>query len=194
MGLVEAALEIAGFLNKQRVPYAILGGFAVQYHGQPRQTSDVDLVVLVPDVKLDGFMDGLIKAFPSRIRDAKAFALKNRVLLLTAEDGTPIDLSFGIPGYEEEAMKRVVRLSIPGKGFLRLLGAEDLIIHKCVAGRARDLEDIESIIIRRKGKLDLGYIRRWLGEFAPLVDEHDVQSAFEQSFKRAKKALAVVRR
>ena len=175
MGLVEAALEIAGFLTKQRVPYAILGGFAVQYHGQPRQTSDIDLVVLVPDVELDRFMDGLLKAFPSRIRDAKNFALKNRVLLLSTTDGTPIDLSFGIPGYEEEAMKRVTRLSIPGKGSLRLLGAEDLIIHKCVAGRARDLEDIESIIIRRKGKLDLRYIRRWLDEFSPLVDDHDVQ-------------------
>jgi len=193
MGLVEAALIIADFLTKRRTPYAILGGFAVQHHGQPRQTSDIDLVVLIPEAKLDSFMDEILAEFPSRIRDAKNFALKNRVLLLSTTDGTPIDLSFGIPGYEEEAMKRVTRLSIPGKGSLRLLGAEDLIIHKCVAGRARDLEDIESIIIRRKGKLDLPYIQRWLGEFAPRVDEHDVQSAFEQSFKRAKKALAAVR-
>jgi hypothetical protein len=89
MGLVEAALEIAGFLTKQRVPYAILGGFAVQYHGQPRQTGDVDLVVLVPEAKLDSFMDGLLKAFPSRIRDAKDFAVRNRVLLLASKDGTP---------------------------------------------------------------------------------------------------------
>jgi hypothetical protein len=193
MGLLEAALEIAGFLSKHRVPYAILGGFAVQYHGQPRQTSDIDLVVLVPEENLDSFMDGLLKAFPSRIQDAKDFAFRNRVLLLSSKDGTPIDLSFGIPGYEEEAMKRVARLSIPGKGALRLLGAEDLIIHKCVAGRARDLEDIESIIIRRKKRLDFKYIRSWLDEFSPLVDDHDVRGVFEQACRRAKKTIADIR-
>lgn len=193
MGLLDAAFEIAGFLTKQHVPYAILGGFAVQYHGQPRQTSDLDLVVLVPEPKLDLFIDRILEAFPARIRNAKIFAQKNRILLLSSNEGTPIDLSFGIPGYEEEALRRVRRLTIPGKGTLRLLGAEDLIIHKCVAGRARDIEDIESIIIRRMKKLDFEYIRSWLEEFSPLVDDHDVRGVFEQAYHQAKKALSDIR-
>lgn len=45
-----------------------------------------------------------------------------------------------------------------------MISAEDLIIHKCVAGRARDIEDVEGVLIRQHEHLDLHWIRSWLSE------------------------------
>lgn len=38
------------------------------------------------------------------------------------------------------------------------------MIHKIVAGRPRDLEDVRSILLKNAG-LDTDYVRRWLREF-----------------------------
>ena len=110
--------------------------------------------------------------------------------MIYSRDGIPIDMSFGIPGYEEEVLRRTIRYA-PRKGLIiNLIGAEDLIVHKCVAGRARDLEDVENILIHRRMKLDVKYIRKWLGDFAPLIDEHDVLGYFEMALKKARMLLA----
>jgi len=47
---------------------------------------------------------------------------------------------------------------------------EDIIIHKMVAGRAIDEEDIKSILVKSKGAIDLEYIRRWLLQFAEMPE------------------------
>lgn len=38
MNPLQAAAEVAEFLEEQRVAYVILGGLAVQYWGEPRAT------------------------------------------------------------------------------------------------------------------------------------------------------------
>ncbi len=47
---------------------------------------------------------------------------------------------------------------------VRFASAEDLIIHKLVAGRSRDLEDARSVLVKNAGT-DTGYMRSWLREF-----------------------------
>ncbi len=87
-------------------------------------------------------------------------------------------------------MRRAVTVDFPGVGPARLISAEDLIIHKMVASRPRDLEDVERILVRQCLKVDLAYIRQWLAEFAPLIDGHDPLAAFEAALARAKEALS----
>jgi predicted nucleotidyltransferase len=41
---------------------------------------------------------------------------------------------------------------------------EDPIIHKLLAGRPRDLEDVRSILLKNRA-FDLEYVQRWLHEF-----------------------------
>jgi hypothetical protein len=43
---------------------------------------------------------------------------------------------------------------------VRLCTAEDLVVYKCVAGRARDVLDVESIVARQADALDATAIRR----------------------------------
>jgi len=189
MTLLEAAAEIAAFLEERSIEYVILGGLAVQHWGEPRATHDVDVTVMVPQERLEQFAQEILQRFRPRLPDALGFALRHRVLLIESASGAPIDISLGIPGYEEEVMRRAVRVTLPTGVVLRLISAEDLIIHKCVAGRARDREDIERILIRQKLQLDLEYIRRWLEDFAPLVSTHDVRAVFEEALHKAHQAL-----
>ncbi len=149
----------------------------------------MDITVLVTSKDLESFVDAVLARFQARIPDAREFALRHRVLLIQAENGVPIDLSLGIPGYEEEALHRAVEVNFPGVGKLRLIGPEDLIIHKCVAGRPRDIEDVEGILIRQRMQLDLDLVRRWLAEFREVVDSHDPLALFEEAVKRAQQSL-----
>ena len=54
-------------------------------------------------------------------------------------------------------MQRAVDYELePGK-IVRMCSAEDLIIHKAVAGRPRDMQDIEGIVYRQRDTLDVAY-------------------------------------
>lgn len=185
MSILDAVAELAEFLEAEEMPYAVIGGIAVQYWGESRTTRDVDIVVLVPPDKTDRFLQRAADRFHPRIADAVSFARQNRVLLLEASDGTPADISLGIPGYEEEALKRAVTGSIGGSRTFKIISAEDLIIHKVLAGRPRDMEDAERILVRRK-KIDLGYITKWLEAFSPIVEDRRLLSELEAVIRRAR--------
>jgi predicted nucleotidyltransferase len=189
MSIFDAAVEVAAFLEDKQIPYAVLGGLALQHWGDPRTTQDVDIVVMVSSEKEEKFLKTMLRRFRPRMADALSFAKRHRILLISTADGIPVDLSLGIPGYEEQAMRRVSKVSFTGLSPIRVVSAEDLIIHKCVAGRARDTEDIERILIRQKVKLDLRYVRRWLQAFAPIVEAHDVRGLFENAVKKARGLL-----
>lgn len=184
MSLLGAVKEITEFLEGHHIPYVLLGGLAVQYWGEPRTTRDVDVTVVVAQGELESFLQKTLERFSPRIADALSFARDHRVLLVKTDTGVPIDISLGIAGYEEEVMRRAVIVSFQDVR-VRMISAEDLIIHKCVAGRARDREDVERILIRQRLQVDVAYIRRWLSDFAPLVETHDVQALFEEALEAA---------
>ena len=190
MSVLDTAVEIASFLDELEIPYAVIGGLAVQYWGEPRTTMDVDIVVLVSPDRTEAFLKAAVRRFKPRLQDAVSFAQTNRMLLLSDADGAPVDISLGIPGYEEEVLRRAVTVTLPDNRVVRLISPEDLIVHKCIAGRPRDKEDVERVLVRQRLSVDTGYIRQWLGEFADLMEDHDVISIFESALERASAELA----
>lgn len=154
-----AAWELHQFFQALRLPYAVIGGMAVQWWGEPRATRDVDLTVMTPlDRPSTAFIRQILKRFPGRIENAEEFARRNRVILITASNGCPADISMGLPGYEEEVMQRATEVELePGKA-IRICSAEDLIIHKAVAGRPQDVRDVEGIVYRQCETLDVATI------------------------------------
>ncbi len=55
---------------------------------------------------------------------------------------------------------------------------EDLIIHKMVAGRPRDLEDVKSVL-NRNPDLDVPYVLHWLRAFSDALG-YSLLDPFEQ--------------
>jgi len=176
----ESAWQLHVFFSARNISYAIIGGIAVQRWGQPRLTRDVDLTLLLTPGREEVALREIVAAFPARIEDAVAFALKHRVLPVSVPGGSEADLSLGLPGYEEQVIARAVDYDLGEGRTVRLCSAEDLIIHKAIAGRPQDLLDIEGIVARQGAALDLVYVRRWLEELARLADDPEVAARFER--------------
>lgn len=185
---LEAAWEIHRFLTAWRLPYAIIGGVAVQHWGEPRLTIDVDIAVSVPAEQIHAFLRAALAQFAPRVENPEDFARDTRVLPVRASNGCPIDISLAIPGYEDQVMARAVEYEVEPGRRLRLCSAEDLIIHKAVAGRPLDVQDIEGIVLRQRGTLDSEYIRRWLREFSAVLDSPEVLERFEAAWRRLREA------
>ncbi len=175
----EAAWVMHQFLAARDIPYAILGGVAVQRWGEPRFTRDLDLTVLLPPGEEEPVLRQLLAQFQPRIPDALSFALQSRVVLLTLPDLCDVDISLGLPGYEGEAIARAVDYDLGAGRRVKLCCAEDLVIHKAIAGRPQDIIDMEGVILRQGRRLDSTYIRRWLQEFSLLLETDEALQRFE---------------
>lgn len=66
----QAAWEVHEFLTKLGVPYAFIGGTAVQFWGEPRFTADLDLTVATPLENPTAFIEQITARFEPRLDDA----------------------------------------------------------------------------------------------------------------------------
>ncbi len=176
--------EIHQVLTQLKLPYAIIGGIAVQYWGEPRFTKDVDLTVLAPLESFPKTVELLLMQLSPRIDDAFEFALRHRVLLVQTSSGYPVDISFGLPGYEEEVIRRAIDHKLSPRKSVKLCSAEDLIIHKAIAGRVQDILDIQGVIARQGERLDTAYVRQWVSTFAELLENSEFSQRFEEAWRK----------
>jgi len=181
---LKAILDIHQFFTRENIPYVLIGGIALQQWGEPRFTRDIDVTILTNLGEEESVIKKILSQFPPRIPDALEFALKNRICLVQNKEGYEIDISLGIPGYEEQVMNRARECKLEGGHVVRICSAEDLIIHKAVAGRPQDLSDIEGIIMRQGNRLDTEYIRKWLKEFSKLLETQELLERFEKPWKQ----------
>ena len=161
-----AALEIQEFCVARQFRFCFIGGLAVQRWGEPRLTVDVDLTLLTGFGAEESFVDALLGAFRARRVDARAFALRYRVLLLESSGSIPLDISLGAMPFEERTVARASGFEVETGSSLTTCSAEDLIVHKVFADRAQDWLDVEGIAIRQSGRLDEALIG---AELRPLL-------------------------
>jgi hypothetical protein len=125
------------------VKYVVVGGYAVSYHGRPRATKDLDLLVSGLDDNLVRLAHALTAfgAPANVVEGARQLAPTDVVYM-----GTPpvrVDLLRTADGIDTEAaigraeLASIDDLSIP------ILAFEDLIANKRAAGRPQDLADAE---------------------------------------------------
>lgn len=162
-----AALEVQGFCRDRGWPFCFIGGVAVQRWGEPRGTQDVDVTVFTGFGCEAAYVDALLAAFRGRRADARAFALEYRVALIRASGGVPVDVALGAMPFEERAVSRATDFAVRAGVSLAVCSAEDLVVFKAFAGRERDWLDIESIVLRQRGRLDVELIWR---ELTPLLE------------------------
>jgi predicted nucleotidyltransferase len=179
-GIFEAALEIQGFFAERRWGFAIIGGVAAIRWGEPQATQDVDVCLLTGFGGESAFIKEILGQFAGRISDAERFALESRVLLLTASNGVPIDVALaGIP-FEEQLIRRASDFEfLPGVR-LRTCSAEDLIVLKAFAGRAKDWATVEGVLSRQKDVLDWAYVEKHLPPLCELKGEPEAVSRLAQ--------------
>jgi predicted nucleotidyltransferase len=176
--------QIALGLDERHVPYMIIGGQAVLIYGEPRLTRDIDVTLGVgPDRLVDLLAFAHSCSWRVLVENPEEFV--RRTLVLPLEDSQSsirIDLIFSFSPYERQALERVHKIGI-GKASVRFASAEDVIVHKIVAGRPRDIEDVRSILLKHS-EIDRGYIRRWLAEF-----DRSLGANYQQTFEDLAQSL-----
>ena len=183
--IVEAACEILDWLDAAGWRACVIGGLAVQRWGEPRLTQDVDLTVLVGLGDEARFVDGVLGRFDGRRPDAHRFALTYRVLLVRASAGVPLDMALGSTQFEVESVDRSSNWEIEPGRVIRTCSAEDLLVHKLIAGRPRDVADVESIVARQFGRLDVDRVRQVVAAFADLKEDAELGRPFEDALAKA---------
>jgi len=178
--------KIARSLEKNKLPYMVIGGQAVLLYGEPRLTRDIDITLGCDTTWLDELMRA-IQGIPleSLPEDIKSFVTQTMVLPTVEKDsGIRVDFIFSFTPYEREAIKRAKAIKIGGSK-VKFAAPEDIVIHKIFAGRPRDLEDIE-IILKKNPEIDTGYIKSWLKKFDDSSEEPKFLSIFTSLLKSVK--------
>ena len=177
--LVEAAVEVQSVLSTGGIRSCVIGGLAVQRWGEPRATQDVDFSILAPPGEEQRPLDLLLGTFTPRRPDARAFAMAHRVLLIRATNGVAADVGLAGSAFEVEVLDRSSVWDFADGLSVVTCSAEDLIVYKLVAGRARDVADIEGVVRRQGSRLDVERIRRYGALFAELKEEPELAKPFE---------------
>lgn len=157
--------RIAGELHSYAIPYMVIGGQAVLLYGEPRLTKDIDITLGVGTERVADVMAVTQRlGLKVLVDDAEAFVRDTMVVPVADEEsGIRVDFIFSFSPYEREAIGRgkMVRF---GDTDVCFASVEDLIIHKIIASRPRDIEDVRAVVLKNPD-YDRTYIEKWLREF-----------------------------
>ncbi len=166
---------VVTFLDVQHFRYALIGGIANQVWGQARFTYDIDLKVLVPDFDYEKRRTTIMSAFPEPGRPDLPL---NPLIVSVNVQGILVDFLLTTPGYEEQIIERALRYTVEDLS-LWICTPEDLIIQKAIAGRPKDWQDIEGIVIEQYATLDQKYTEEWLQQFADILETPEVVTQYQ---------------
>lgn len=151
--------EVLRKLNESKAGYLVAGGMAVNLHGVPRLTQDLDLLIDLGAENVEKVIRALLElGYRSRVpEDPLDFAHpetrerwkreKNMKVFSFFHSTMPfqeIDLMFDVPiGYNEAVGRRIVKKA--GDLEIPLISIPDLIRLKEVVGRRHDISDIKML-------------------------------------------------
>jgi len=157
----QALRKLVGILDEAKIPYMIIGGYALTAYGRIRTTQDVDLAIAAsfPDiVRTHDLLRRNGYQLPSAPHREAAFFLaidlENRIEfeIWTEPDGVVFD---------DELLKRRVRIRPFVDDFeAYVIGPEDFIVNK-LARKSREVgdeQDAASVLKLQEGKLDYDYL------------------------------------
>jgi predicted nucleotidyltransferase len=184
--LLETLGLLAQVLDARQTRYALIGGLGVAVHGAIRATRDVDMVLSVPQIELPRLLESLGDHGCQLDLYKSVAAWRDENMLGFSFGPVRVDwIKAVIPAFE----RILDRARWEDLGGVRVCVAdpEGLILLKLIAFRARDQEDIRSILAANPGGLDLDWVRQqWCelttpgdprtGEFERLVGEFYRQS------------------
>jgi len=178
----ELLSKVSKELDERKTPYMIIGGQAVLLYGEPRLTKDIDITLGLSPERLSEIIS-LCKKLNLRILVENPKDFVNKTMVLPVQDektGISIDFIFSFTDYETQAIKRANPVKMLNT-HVKFASLEDVVIHKIIAGRARDLEDVETMLLKNPD-YDEKYIKNWLKKF-----DKSMQKNFSKTFLKIEK-------
>lgn len=137
--------ELLACFNAHDVDYAIVGGYALAFHGAPRYTGDIDILVRPESSNAERIVAALADfGFGSLGLAPADFTRLDQVVQL----GRPpvrVDLITSITGVSWEQVEADAVAGTYGSVAVRYIGRQQLIQNKRSTGRTKDQADLESL-------------------------------------------------
>ena len=176
--------RIIALLDQARIPHMLTGSFASTFHGPPRSTQDIDVVIDCTAESLERLLERLApdRYYVSPEAAREALALRRQFNVIDLDTGWKIDLIVRKDraySREEFSRRRPVRI---GAVQVFVTSAEDTVLSKLEWAKKgeseRQLRDVVGVLAARGEQLDLPYIERWVGPLS-------VRSLWEQAQRLA---------
>lgn len=137
--------ELFELLNRNKVEYLLVGGYAYAIYAEPRYTKDIDLFYKNDDENAEKLLSAIHDfGFSSLEIEKDDFLVKGRVIQL----GMPpyrVDLLNDIEGVSfENAWNNKTRATY-GEQEIHVIGKADLIKNKTAVGRDQDKVDVRKL-------------------------------------------------
>lgn len=137
--------ELLKLFNKHKVNYVIVGAYALAFHGCPRYTGDLDILVEPNSDNAEKIIEAIKEfGFESLDFTPEDFSSQEKVIQL----GVPpvrIDILTSLTGVTWEQILSNHTKGEYGDIQVYFIGKKELIANKKALGRHKDLADIESI-------------------------------------------------
>lgn len=175
--------EFLALLDQEGIPYMLMGGMAVRFWAVPRPTYDLDVTLAAEEDQLSRLLDRLDRegfGIPAEARkgwrDVLRGMRKLEVRKFEGRDSWRVDLFLVTTEYQHAAFARRRNAKLLSLD-VWTMAPEDLVLHKLMAGRDRDLADVGEILALARD-LDLAHLRTW----APRLG---VEALLEDRLRRA---------
>jgi hypothetical protein len=170
MSASEVLRRITAALDRAGIAYMLTGSFASAFHGAPRSTQDIDIVIAATSEQLRTFVESLPSGEYYADLDAALEAHKRQSLfnVIDLATGWKIDLIMRKSrAFSQEEFGR--RQPVHAQGLpLFIASAEDIVIAKLewskLAQSQRQIEDVAAILRLRWESLNRPYLERWISE------------------------------
>jgi len=181
--VLEFLRVLTELLEQVGVPYMLAGSVASSYHGEPRATQDIDLVVALTLGSVRRLFAQLDQERFYMDRDTAMSAVRSRSQfnIIDMESGWKCDLII-VKGHEfaQTEFKRRVRVDLEGVP-VWVASAEDVVLSKLVwakrsGGSARQHRDARSVLGTASSELDRDYLRRWAAELGVAAELSALES------------------
>src|SRR5258708_37744714 len=141
--------EFCSLLNGEKIDYLIVGGYAVAFHGAPRATGDIDILVR-PEPEYVVRLLAAIERFGFPTDDVTPdYLLEHSKILQLGRVPVQIHIMTSITGIAWEDVWASRQEGLYGGVPVFFIGLSALLANKAAAARAKDVADIRAL--RRKG-------------------------------------------
>jgi len=137
--------DLCALLNAKRVDFLIVGGYAVAFHGAPRFTGDLDILIRPDAEQLDRMLGALREfGFPTDDVTATELLERHRILQLGLVP-VQIHVMTSITGVKWDQAWASREPGVYGGVPVHFIGRDALLANKRAAGRTKDLADVEAL-------------------------------------------------
>jgi hypothetical protein len=184
MKALEALRRFTDLLNREEIPYMVVGSFSSNFHGIPRSTKDADIVLEFDTETWAALSEKLPDGLTLEAQGLFEMDTATRKEVVLVE-GSVFEIEvfrLSEDPFDQERFSRREKVELSEGQHAWVATAEDVIVQKlrwAKGGlRSKDLDDVVSVLLRKRELIDFDYVNYWCGL-------HETRPLFEKALAEA---------